>query len=239
MTINPVLENVEKAFIEIGYKRALIQKDYEYTDLFSSDMPVRTVGRAIFGQAPMDYRSACFGVYVASPGTSSAIIADHLKALGAPQIFIVLNGFAERWQITAKDPVLQEKYETSKLHNLIITNKQNWKPESIMRAKAGFARPAAQQLDFIDLGLLPALEYEAGKKIDYLLQVILNNTEDDYKKQGLRFHAPSVFKIVFSFLAAKLLKDRNISNSENIDFSLPKTALEAVRGHYGAKRRQR
>jgi len=232
-----VLANIEDAFVEIGYKRHLIRKDYQYADLFStggSGVPLRSVGRAVFGQEPPDYRSACFGIQLAEPGRPSDSVVKELRAFGAPMIFIVNNGVTERWAVTEKEPRLQDKYKTATLHNVIIRNQDTWKPQAIIRAKTGFAKPDPLQLDFVDIGLLPALEHEAAKKIDSLFGVLLHHAEEEFKKRNLTFDASIIFKVVFSLLAAKLLKDRNISGSAYIDFSNPQSALKAVSNHYGS-----
>jgi len=187
----------------------------------------------VFAQAPFDYRSACFGIHLAEDNTPSDILTRRFKALGAPQIFIIRNSTTERWIITEKEPIFRDKYRTSNLPHVITQNRQKWNPETVLRAKSGFAQPAPIQLDFVDIGLLPALENEAAKKIDSMLKVILNHAENDYKRQKLFFDASAIFRIVFSLLAAKLLKDRDISNAANIDFSIPDSPLQVVHKHYG------
>ena len=234
MMQNAIFEDIDAAFVKIGYKRSLIKKDYKYADLFSSGVPVRTVGRAIFGQEPLDYRSACFGIHVADPHRPSKSIVLELKALGAPQIFIVNNGTAELWTITEREPISQAKYSTTNLPDIIVQNNKDWNPQVIIRAKTGFTKPGPQQLDFVDIGLLPALENEAASKIDFLLREILHHTEVEFKKHGSPFEPSTIFRIVFSLLAAKLLRDREILNSHTIDFSFPQTALHAVSTHYGS-----
>lgn len=235
-----VLANIEDAFVDIGYKRHLIRRDYQYADLFSTGspgVPLRTVGRAVFGQEPLDYRSACFGIQLAEPGRPSELVVNELRAFGAPMIFIINNGVTERWAVTEKEPRLQDKYNTAILHNVIIKNQDTWNPRTIIRAKTGFAKPDPLQLDFVDIGLLPALEHEAAKKIDSLLGILLHHVEEEFKKSKLTFGASEasvIFRVVFSLLAAKLLKDRDIPGSANIDFSNPLTALKAVSNHYGS-----
>ncbi|MBI4685475.1 MAG: N-6 DNA methylase [Nitrospirae bacterium] len=230
---NLTFSRIDDAFVQIGYRRGLIKKGYQYADLFSPGVPVRTVGRAIFGQEPLDYRSACFGVQIAEPNRPSAALVNQLKALGAPQIFVLNNSFSERWVITEREPILRAKYKTVNLPNVITQNINEWNPKAIIRAKTGFAKPAPQQMDFIDIGLLPALENQAAEKIDYLLKAILHDTEGELKKHKLPFDSAIIFRVVFSLLAAKLLKDRDTLNSIVIDFSLPQTALQAVSNHYG------
>lgn len=229
---NKILHNVDDAFIKIGYRRSLIKKAYQYADIFSPGVPVRTVGRAIFGQDPFDYRSACIGVQMAEINRPTISLVRELKALGAPQIFILNNGLTERWAITEKEPVLKDKYKTVNLPNVITQNDKEWNPQSIIRAKAGFNKPTPQQMDFVDIGLLPALEHEAANKIDYLLRAILNHAEAECKKNNKHFESSIIFKVVFRLLAAKLLKDRDVVTSSSIDFALPQTALEAVTCHY-------
>ncbi len=228
-----IFTHIENAFIEIGYKRNLIQNNYKYADLFAHGVPVRTIERAVFAQSPFDYRSACFGIHIAEDNTPSDIITRRLKALGAPQIFIIRNGTTERWIITEKEAIFRDNYRTNNLPHVITQNRQKWNPETVLRAKSGFAQPEPIQLDFVDIGLLPALENEAANKIDSMLKVILNHAENDYKRQKISFDASTIFRIVFSLLAAKLLKDRDISNAANIDFSIPDSPLQVVYNHYG------
>lgn len=233
MIQDAIFEDIDAAFVKIGYKRSLIKKDYKYADLFSPGVPVRTVGRAVFGQEPLDYRSACFGIHPGEPHRSTKSIVQELRALGAPQVFIINNGTTDLWTITERDLISQVQYNTSNLPDIITRNKRDWNPQVIIRAKTGFTKPGPQQLDFVDIGLLPALENEAARKIDYLLKEILHHIERELIEHGHSFEPSTVFKIVFSLLAAKLLRDREISNSKTIDFSSPQTALNAVSNHYG------
>jgi hypothetical protein len=94
MVSDSIFNNIEDAFTKIGYKHNHIQKDYRYADLFSVDVPVRTVRRAIFGYEPFDYRSACFGIQIAESTKSSFVLANELRAFGSPQILI--GGFVNK-----------------------------------------------------------------------------------------------------------------------------------------------
>ncbi len=227
------LNRIIDAFHKIGYKRNLTRKDYKYANFFSEDVADLTVDLGIFGQEPLDYRSACFGIQIVrSSNKSSESIVNDLRAFGAPQIFIVNNGNTERWIVKETEVSLQEKVRTNRLHRVIESNQSKWKPDSMIRAKSGFAKPEAQQLDFVDIGLLPALEHEASNKIDNLLSEILYRTEAEFKRNRFQFNASILFNIVFRFLAAKVLKDRDIAS--DIDFSIPEDTLKRVYKHYGA-----
>lgn len=234
MVDKSLFHNIEDAFIKIGYKRNLIKSNYQYADLFSVSAPIRAIEYAIFGQEPLDYRSACFGIQTAKPNFSSDVVVNELRALGAPQILIIHNGTTERWAITEKEPLLQDKYKTAQLPDIVIKNVDDWNPKAIIRAKSGFSKPSSRQMDFVDIGLIPALEHEAAKKIDSLLSSLLHQAEEEFKKHKHSFDASVIFRVVFSLLAAKLLKDRAVINSSAINFSDPQSALNAVSSHYGA-----
>lgn len=224
---------VKDAFARIGYGRNLIHTNHRYVGWFSPGTPEHTVSLGVFGQEPLDHRSACFGVQLAAPDRSSDVLAKELRSFGAPQIFIVRNGRCERWVMTEREPAFREPIETRDLPNAIIQNQADWNPDKIIRAKLGFARPSPVQLDFVDIGLLPALEREAQKKIDALLKRVLHGVEEYQQVHGLPLDTSAVFRIVFSLLAAKLLKDREVRTGVDIDFGNPATALQAVSNHYG------
>ena len=227
------INNIEKAFHAIGYKHKLVKRNYAFTDFISLKPMLRNITLAIFGQEPIDYRSACFGVEFAYESFSSKSVVNQLRAFGAPQIFLMRNGRAE-WWINKEDGVfLQDEITTASLPKLIERNAPNWSPENMMRIKSGFQEPKPQQLDFIDIGLLPALENQASIKIDSLISRILYNTEKECKREKLPFNTHSIFNIVFRLLTAKLLKDRDILTRPEIDFTRPRTALTAVSKYYG------
>lgn len=232
MKINKIIEPVTNAFQLIGYKRNLIKKDYEYADFFQPNVPLRTIKLGIFGHEPTDYRSACFGFDVLDPSKPSGLVINEMKALGAPQIFLIKNGKAERWIMTETEPYRRETYKSTNLHRVVLDNKKDWGPKEIIRAKSGFIKPEAQQLDFVDVGLLQALEHEAGVKIDYLIRGILNRIEENCRVNNIQFQPTDIFHIVFRLLAAKLFKDRDLSTSPDINFNKPETALKAVDNFY-------
>ena len=233
MATDNALLAVKDAFETIGYHRKLIHPNHRYVGWFSAGTPEHTVSLGVFGQEPLDHRSACFGVQLAKPDRSSEVLAKELRSFGAPQIFIVQNGRCERWVMTERAPTFRELFETRNLPNAIIRNEADWNPDKIIRAKLGFARPSPLQLDFVDIGLLPALEREAQRKIDSLLKRILHGVEEYGTAHKLAIDTSAVFRIVFSLLAAKLLKDRGMRTGVDINFGDPATALQAVSNHYG------
>ncbi|MGR3178384.1 MAG: DNA methyltransferase [Candidatus Anammoxibacter sp.] len=227
--IPQTIQQIEHALHEIGYRPKFIQRNYEYVDLFSYPPKTRSIDLGVFGREPFDYRSACFGFSAPKNGKSSEAIVEDARFLGAPQVFIVREENTERWVLTDNGKKFKDRFQTRNIHNVISENKEDWSPQSVLRAKCGFESSGMRQLDFIDFGFLPALEQEANKKLDELIKRILSTTEKSSKK----FNAKEVFHIVFCFLAAKLLKDRQIKTDPPIDFSFPEKTLEAISHYYG------
>jgi len=228
-----IIKEIEDAFFSIGYKHDLIRKDYPFTDFISPKPALRSITLAVFGQEPMDYRSACFGVEFVHDSLPSKDLAVQYRAFGAPQLFLVRNGKAEWWVNKEKGTFLQDEITTSNVPSLITSNAASWNPEKMIRLKSGFQEPMPQQLDFIDIGLLPALENQASTKIDSLISRILYNAEKEFERRRLSFDAAVLFNIVFRLLTAKLLTDRDILTTPEIDFGRPWTALKAVGEYYG------
>src|SRR6266568_1815667 len=76
------------------------------------------------------------------------------------------------------------------------------------------------------------LEAEAGRKLDVLVSRILYQAEKAFSKEGLDVDSKVVFNILFRFLSAKLLCDREVKTEHKIDFSAPIETLRAVDNYY-------
>lgn len=229
-----VIGPVVNAFREIGYRPSLIRRDYQFVDFCTTGTPARTIDLGIFGQEPLDYRSACFGLRFATEQESVDEIVKSVRALGAPQLFYVRDRVTERWQVNQHGGIFADTIQTAKLHEVIQARKEVWNPQSIIRAKSGFDSPGPRQHDFVDIGLLPALEHEAALKIDHLVRSISTLAEEYYNNRKLHFDAEKIFGLLFQLLVAKLLRDRGIGTTPEINFAEPQSVLEAVHNHYQA-----
>ena len=228
--LNPIIS----AFKEIGYPDKLIQLDYEFADFFEKSASTRQIKIGIFGQEPLNYRSACFGIDVRKPETLHIDSVSELRAFGSPVIFVVQNGTTRSWQNTGQRLIPKDEFKTEYLPNIIRENKEIWKPEKMIRAKSGFKTPGPRQLDFIDLGLMPALELEASRKLDEIIRGILHVVEKAYLTNRIAFDAHKTFQVLFRFLTAKLIQDSPIPQSRDIDFKSPEQTLKIVSGYYGS-----
>ncbi len=221
------------AFKEIGYQDKLIRFDYEFADFFEKSASTRQIKIGVFGQEPLNYRSACFGVDVRGPGTFQEDAVNELRAFGSPVVFIVQNGMTRSWQNTGHRLIPKDEVKTEYLPNLIKENREIWKPERMIRAKSGFKTPGPRQLDFIDLGLMPALELEASRKLDEIIRGILHVVEKAYSTNRIAFDAHKTFQVLFRFLTAKLIQDSTVPHSKEIDFKSPEQTLNIVSRYYG------
>lgn len=227
-----ILTDAISAFKGIGYRTSWFKHDYSYTDLYSSNASRQNIDLGVFGQEPFDYRSACFGLQFAKQGDNTDEVISRVRALGAPQLFYIKPESIERWQIRTNGGILAETTPINQLVNLINVHRDEWSPTQVLRAKSGFVRPGPRNFDFVDLGLLPALEHEAASKIDELVRLTSSMAEEYSFQRGSRLDAQDLFSLIFQMLVGKLLVDRGIPTSPEIDFDDASSVIAAVRNHY-------
>src|SRR5207249_4668669 len=121
-------------------------------------------------QDPPNYRNACIGVAFSNGLVGAANIARYV-ALGAPLLFEIRPDAVDRWAITGRGvPEFQERLAPSELPNAFAAHRATWGPRDIFDAKTGVRRARPAQLDFVDLGLISALEGMVQAKLDGLLR---------------------------------------------------------------------
>ena len=194
----------------VGYPEALIFRNYRFSDLFSPSRKVRSIELAAFAQEPPSYRSACMGVAVI--GVQDPQQVRQYRSLGAPQVLAIHPGTKQvsRWRIPAEgEPVWLEMIHGDQLAGRFTEARTQWGPEVVSRAKAIGTSPAAVQLDFFDAGLVPTLENIVSEKLDALLGRVLAGCKAEHlARHGVSPDYPSLYRLVFRLIAAKLLADR-------------------------------
>ena len=216
----------------LGYVGNLLRENYEFADVLSEGAAVNEIRLAAFAQDPPSYRNAAFGVAIANGHSGPGLIQMH-TALGAPQIFEVNNNSVSQWKVSsAGNPSLLNQLTLEELPQLFAQNKTAWDPQRILQAKSDSS--LAVQLDFFDAGLLPLLEQEARTKLDNRLRNVVALAIGTYEKRA-KFTPdlyPMLFRLIFRFIAAKLLADRRYPGDWNTEY--PKVALQAVEDFYSA-----
>ncbi len=233
MTNDVALQSVGRALHLIGYRRELLQRDYEYADVAGGRYLVRRAPLAGFAQTPPSYRNACVGVIV-SNGLSGKDHVIQCRALGAPMIFEVGPSTVGRWKVTSSgDPEFIESIRHDEIEQAFSAHREDWNPDRVLRAKAIIADPLPRQLDFIDLGLMPALEGMIHRKLDRLLQDTHSRVIKAYKRYNNSEPAPDyLFRLVFRLIAAKVFRDRKFPGRWDSDD--PAVILKAVEEHYNS-----
>ena len=172
------LEIIDRETISLGYRRDAIRRDYVYSDLWGQTSAVRTVPLAAFTQTPPSYRSAAFAAVNADQRDEVAVVGEH-RALGAPIILLIAGNEVSVWQIYAsRPPELKARTGLDALPRYFADHKTTWAPDAIHRAKSIGRIEPRFQLDFVDVGLITAIEGEVHAKLDRLLHEALGNSMD-------------------------------------------------------------
>ena len=221
------LARIEAGLRAIGYRPESLIHDYSFADVLSEAGEEQCVALAAFTQVPESYRSAAFGVIT---GTHDADAVLRRRALGAPILFSISPEDVGVWRVGAEGkPRLSERVPLDQLDALFERNADNWNPHAVHRAKSLAQTQTAYQLDFVDLGLMPAIEHEIEVKLDRLLgEVIaqlLSGIDDPQREEA-------VFRTTFRLLAAKILIDRQHPDATSWTHAPVRDVLAGIETYY-------
>ena len=224
------VDTIADAVGQIGYRREAIVRDYAFADVLDPANTTRTVALAAFTQTPPSYRSAALAAVPAGYGSSLEWVMAH-RSLGAPLLFVVEGHQVTLWQVRGDaPPSVLERLPLQGVPGLFEQHQEEWGPQAIHRAKAIGAVNREYQLDFVDVGLIPAVEGEVHVKLDRLLEEALTASSqapcDDPPDTAL------LFRVVFRLLAAKILQDRRHAYSRRWDASDLASVLRAIESFY-------
>ncbi len=222
------LEVIAKATAGLGYRRDAVRKDYLYSDVWGSEAIPRSVPFAAFTQTPPSYRSAAFAAISGGHRDPADLVNEH-RALGAPLLFVIEGPEVSTWQVYANGPPrLLGRTPLKRLAAYFRSHKSMWAPDVIHRAKSFGKIDESYQLDFVDVGLVTAIEGEIHKKLDRLLQDALSDTLELKDELQVRY----LFRGVFRLLAAKILMDRRHERAGYWDNADVDSVLSAMGDYY-------
>ena len=200
------IEVIAKAARATGYRDEAIVRNFAFADVLHPQSPTRHVPLAAFTHTPPSYRSAALAAIPADAGETDSLVETH-RALGAPLLFVIEDKRLSLWQVRGATPrALHQDMHLDQVPALFKAHHQDWNPEAIHRAKSIGAVDLSYQLDFVDVGLLPAVEGEIHAKLDRLLVDMLKAAAAAHAHKPLEPHL--LFRVVFRLLAAKVLRDR-------------------------------
>lgn len=223
------IERIVRASRRLGYRSEAIIRDYPFSTLGSPAAPsTQRAPLAVFTQTPPSYRSAAFGAAVSTEDPE--IIVRNFRDLGAPLFFVIDSDNVSVWQVYAGGPPrLIQRAHLEALDRVFDERKDIWAPDSIHRAKSIGRFNSQYQLDFVDIGLIPAIEGEIHEKLDRLLNETLAATREAGVRDGVR----NLFQGVFRLLAAKILMDREHQASKAWDPTDVRSVLSSIGDYYG------
>jgi hypothetical protein len=201
-----------------------------------TECSLKEVPAAAFGRTPQSYDSACFAVLLAN-GKMGAELVNDCRALGAPLAFEVQKNAIMLWKV-GKDPsatMQQLSIPAEDVEQVFQEHKIDWSYLGLLRLKNIGFQSEPRQTDFIDLGLIPALEREICLKLHELLSEVITEAVTVYTRNTASHpDERELFRVVFRFLAAKVLHDRDILPFRAFTgVSDVRTMLSAVDSYYG------
>lgn len=225
------LARLREEIVKIGY--SAIENDYVFSDVFTATGTNRKAALAAFTNTPPSYRNAALAV-VEAEGRKASDIATEYRALGAPLLFVIEGTEVAAWQVKAEGGARAVAHaQLDQLQAMFSTHMDEWSPEPIHRAKSigQFSRPL--QLDFVDLGLLPAIEGEIHTKLDTLLNETLAEAVG-FRVGSARYQIDQrlLFRTIFRLLAAKVLQDRGHDFATTWDPSDINSVLSGISKYY-------
>ena len=224
------IDVIAEAARSTGYRAEAIVRDYTFADVLDPADTTREVALAAFTQTPPSYRSAALAAVPAARSDTLQLVRAH-RALGAPLLFVIEGDRLSLWQVRDDTPLrLREGLHVGELPGLFERNRDKWRPDAIHRAKSIGAVDRSYQLDFVDLGLLPAVEGEIRTKLDRLLVNMLKAAFD--AKHDKPPNTRLLFRVVFRLLAAKVLQDRRHPDAQLWNADELVSILAAIESYY-------
>ena len=223
-----LLDRIEGEFLKLGYRGDTLRRDYAFSDVWGEQGATCHVAFAAFTQTPPSYRSAAFAVIEAAPEAAAEAIRAR-RALGAPVFLVIEPDQVSAWQVHAKTPPERiATFHADALAGFFAERAESWAPDRIHRAKSiGHFEPEAQ-LDFVDLGLIPAIAGEINGKLDRLIREAVAGTRSFTGDDAVRIF----FRGVFRLLAAKILTDRQHERAASWNADQVRTVLDAMDDYY-------
>ena len=222
---------VQSGLRAIGYREQLIRRDYTYADFLDESPTTRSVALAAFSQEPPSYVNACFGVVL--PNGNKEATVGRCTALGAPQIITLDHGAVERWSVyPGRQPKYLGRIPLADVRQTFARRRDEWGPEAVSRAKTPVPPPGPRQVDFVDLGFLPALEHQAQSKLDELITGVVHDAQEAYalRHPGGTLPAGALFHLLFGLIRAKVLRDTGALPTINL--AKPVQALRTVEAYH-------
>lgn len=220
----------------LGYTGDRLARGYAFPDWFKRDAsgrpPERLIAAAAFGQTPVSYDTACFGVSLAD----ESLGVGAYRALAAPVVFEVGHSEVVQWAIGVDDrtTVSERRFGIDDVSARFAENRDRWTPREFLRSKAiDTEKPAFQRSLFA--GVIPELESNVRMALGPVLTRAVTDATQAYRsKKGKRPPENRLFQLTFALLAGKVFRDRGHGFFADLGWSSdPDTVIRRVAAYYG------
>ena len=160
----------------------------------------------------------------------------HLRPLGAPLLFQCGPDQVTFWSQGTDRPRFQQRLEPHELPRFFRENRDVLSPQAIYRAKLWGRLERSYQLSFVDAGLMPLVEEEAGQKLTGLVERIVKETKGalGWGKDIAEGHGRWLIQSTFWLLAAKILQDKGVPGFIRLDLTDVEAVYERIAKHYNS-----
>lgn len=228
VVLAPEIVPVRDGLLRVGYPEERIREELPIPGWDSR------VSLLAFADRPFDSRTASVGVLQGRRIGEADIAA--LRPLGPPLVFACLPDHFELWTQGAHRPRFQHRLTARQLPRFFDENRERLAPGAIYRAKVWGRLEHSFQLDFVDAGLMPLVEEEAGRKLTELVERVVAGT-----KQRLGWSKVSdsdgqwLVKSTFWLLAAKILQDKSVPGFVRLNLSNVEQVYARLANHYNSE----
>lgn len=222
MQFQPVTSSTLRPYVEAcGYTGDRLKPDYSFG--------AGLITLAGFRGRPWDARSACLAVVDAT--TDSRLAASRCIEFGAPTALVCRGDSLDWWQLTVAGPREPITVRANEVAGFFREHGPQLRPENIYAAKLRRPVGGGVQMAFVDAGLMPALERNAGEALNRLVTQAIRSLMDDLGDR-VRSHEEGIYRSVFWILAAKLLKEKGVRGFKALDLNDLDAVFEIVGTHY-------
>ncbi len=222
--LRPVLEGL----LRVGYSEDLLRSGLLFPD--GTNRP----GLLAFSDRPLDSRTAALVALVAAQFTEADV--SSARPLGAPLVFACLPGRYQVWKQGAERPQFFCPLTPSEVPGFFRKHAADLAPDAIYRAKTWARLESTYQLDFVDTGLLPVVEEEAGEKLRSFIERVVSSTREQLGwTQVSDTDGRWLLQATFWLLAAKILQDKDVPGFVRLDLTDLDTVYDRLSKHYNSK----
>lgn len=221
------LDSIEGSLISCGYRRERIRARVPL-----SGASGRVADLVAYADQPFDARTATIAAVDSSTFAEQEL--GLLRPVGASVIVHCFGDHAKFWKQAPEGTEFLRRVQEGKIASFFQEHLDQLGPEPIYRAKVWGRTAREWQLDFVDIGLLPAVEQSAGEDLKRLLERVVTTTKESLGWQGEIAESDGrwLLQSVFWLLAAKILRDKEVPGFKRLNLCDLESVYLALAKHY-------